>query len=278
MPPDMELTVTMKPLSLSKKKISILLLENIHPKAEEIFRRSGYESVVTQTGSLAGEELSSAIRHANFLGIRSRTNLDAALLRSAKRLNAIGCFCIGTNQVDLDAAHDCGIPVFNAPFSNTRSVAELVLAEMILLMRGVPERNASAHRGEWRKSAEGSREIRGKTLGIIGYGHIGHQLGVLAEGMGMQVCFYDIEEKLPLGNTQAADNLDQLLAQSDLVSLHVPQTPETANMIRCGRTVHDETRLIPGQCLQRQCRRHRRLGQGPGFRSSAWRGDRCFST
>ncbi|WP_036824230.1 phosphoglycerate dehydrogenase, partial [Photobacterium sanctipauli] len=182
-------------------------------------------------GSLSGEELSAAIEDAHFVGIRSRTQLTEDVFQSAKKLIAVGCFCIGTNQVDLTAAAKRGIPVFNAPFSNTRSVAELVLGEILLLLRGIPEKNAKAHRGEWFKSADHSFEARGKRLGIIGYGHIGTQLGILAENLGMKVYFYDIENKLSLGNATQVASLTELLNKCDVISLHVPETPETQDMM-----------------------------------------------
>ncbi|MDJ0654334.1 MAG: phosphoglycerate dehydrogenase [Xanthomonadales bacterium] len=221
----------MSSLSLAKDKIRILLLEGLHPRAAEVFSRAGYENIRTEDKSLTGEELKQAIAEAHFIGIRSRTQLDREVLESARRLTAIGCFCIGTNQVDLDAAQGRGIPVFNAPFSNTRSVAELVLAEIIMLMRGIPQRNAAAHRGEWMKSAQGSYEIRGKKLGIVGYGHIGTQIGILAESLGMEVLFYDVVDKLPLGNAKPMDSLKELLGAADVVTLHVPQTAETRDLI-----------------------------------------------
>ena len=218
-------------LSLLKKKIKFLLLEGIHPKARAEIENAGYSNIVEIKGALTPEELHEALQGVHFLGIRSRTQLDAAALAAADRLTAVGCFCIGTNQVDLGTAQRAGIPVFNAPFANTRSVAELALAEIIMLMRGIPQKNAAAHRGEWLKSAAGSREIRGKTLGIIGYGHIGSQLGIMAESMGMKVIFQDIESKLPLGNADSRHLLSDLLAESDVVSLHVPDTPETRNLM-----------------------------------------------
>jgi D-3-phosphoglycerate dehydrogenase len=221
----------MKMLSLPKDKIRILLLEGIHPKARELFEQKQYCNVECIDGSLTGKELTSALANTHFLGIRSRTQITPEVLENAPRLSAIGCFCIGTNQVDLKASESRGIPVFNAPFSNTRSVAELVLAEIIMLMRGIPQRNAAAHRGDWFKSADGSREIRGKTLGIVGYGHIGTQLGVLAESLGMGVIFHDIVDKLPLGNAASAGGLNRLLSEADVVSLHVPATPQTRQMI-----------------------------------------------
>ncbi|MEM6573897.1 MAG: phosphoglycerate dehydrogenase [Pseudomonadota bacterium] len=221
----------MSSLSLPKDRIRIALLEGIHPRAVEIFNESGYHNVQAVKSSRSGEALTELLADVHFLGIRSRTQLTAEVLAAAPRLNAVGCFCIGTNQVDLGAACELGIPVFNAPFSNTRSVAELVLAEMIMLVRGIPQRNAAAHRGEWAKSAENSFEVRGKTLAIIGYGHIGTQLGVLAEGLGMKVIFHDIVTKLPLGNAAAASSLHDALGAADVVSLHVPQTPQTENLM-----------------------------------------------
>ncbi|WP_439102714.1 phosphoglycerate dehydrogenase [Congregibacter sp.] len=217
--------------SLEKNKIRILLLEGVHPSAIETLNRAGYFNIEHHSKSLPAEELKAAIAKAHFVGIRSRTQLSEEILNAAPKLIAIGCFCIGTNQVDLDAATRRGIVVFNAPFSNTRSVAELVIAEAILLLRGLPAKNAAAHRGEWQKSAANSYEIRGKRLGIIGYGNIGMQLGVIAEGLGMQVQFHDVINRLPLGNAQQVLSLDSLLANSDVVSLHVPETSATANMI-----------------------------------------------
>ena len=222
----------MTKLSFDKNKLKFLLLENIHQNAIDALVRGGYSNIETHKKSLEGQALLEAMADVHFLGIRSRTNVTEEVLAAAPKLTAIGCFCIGTNQVDLDAAARRGIPVFNAPFSNTRSVAELVIAETVMLMRGIPEKNAIVHRGGWVKSAEGSFEVRGKTLGIIGYGHIGTQVGILAEHMGMRVVFYDIEGKLPLGNTRQLPTLDELLAESDVVTLHVPETPQTANMIR----------------------------------------------
>ncbi|MEW6099791.1 MAG: phosphoglycerate dehydrogenase [Pseudomonadota bacterium] len=218
-------------LSVQKDKLKFVLLEGIHPSALDVLERDGYTNVQTHPKALAGAELVDAIADAHFVGIRSRTHLTESVLARAPKLTAVGAFCIGTNQIDLKAAARRGIPVFNAPFSNTRSVAELVLAEIIMLMRGIPEKNAILHRGGWVKSAANSYEVRGKTLGIIGYGHIGTQIGVLAEQLGMRVVFYDIEAKLPLGNARQVATLPELLAQSDVVSLHVPETPATRNMI-----------------------------------------------
>ena len=217
--------------SLDKNKIKILLLEGIHKSAVEAFRADGYTEIEHHPKSLPPAELRQAISDAYFVGIRSATELTADVFEAAPRLIGVGCFCIGTNQVDLDFARERGVPVFNAPFSNTRSVAELVIAEAILLMRGVPARNASTHRGGWLKTATGSHEVRGKTLGIIGYGHIGTQVGLLAEAFGMRVLYYDVEAKLALGNARATATLGELLEVSDVVTLHVPETPQTFQMI-----------------------------------------------
>lgn len=217
--------------SLAKDKIKILLLEGVHPSALTELNAKGYNNIESLKTSLSEDELIKKIASVHFIGIRSRTQLNENVLSHAKKLVAIGCFCIGTNQVDTKAAQLLGIPVFNAPFSNTRSVAELVLGETLLLLRGIPEKSAKAHRGEWNKSAAGSVEARGKVLGIIGYGHIGMQLGILAETIGMRVRFYDVETKLPLGNASQANSLNGLLAESDVISLHVPETPQTQDMI-----------------------------------------------
>jgi D-3-phosphoglycerate dehydrogenase len=218
-------------LSVQKDKLRFVLLEGIHASAIDVLVADGYTQIETHPRALSGDELSAAIAGAHFVGIRSRTRLTDAVLAQAGKLVAIGCFCIGTNQVDLDAAARRGIPVFNAPFSNTRSVAELVLAEIIMLMRGIPAKNALLHRGGWQKSATDAWEVRGKTLGIVGYGHIGTQIGVLAEQLGMAIVFHDIEPKLSLGNARSAASLDELLAVADVVSLHVPETPATRNLI-----------------------------------------------
>ena len=220
-----------KTTSLDKSKIKFLLLEGIHASAIEIIRGAGYTQIETLPKALQGEELKAKLADVHFLGIRSQSQLTADVLAAAPKLVAVGCFCIGTNQVDLNAARERGVAVFNAPYSNTRSVAELVLAEAILLLRGVPEKNALAHRGGWLKSAVNSHEIRGKTLGIVGYGSIGTQLSVLAEALGMHVAFYDVVSKLPLGNARQVPDLHTLLGQSDIVSLHVPELPSTAGMI-----------------------------------------------
>jgi D-3-phosphoglycerate dehydrogenase len=216
--------------SLDKAKIKFLLLEGVHQSAVDALHAAGYSNIDYYQKALPDDELKQKIADAHFVGIRSRTQLTADVFDSAKKLIAVGCFCIGTNQVDLKAATERGIAVFNAPFSNTRSVAELVIAEAILLLRGIAEKNAAAHRGEWMKSAVGSYEIRGKRLGIIGYGSIGMQLSVIAEGLGMEVCFTDVVNKLPLGNAVQV-SLGELLATSDIVSLHVPETASTQDMI-----------------------------------------------
>jgi D-3-phosphoglycerate dehydrogenase len=217
--------------SLDKSKIKFLLLEGVHQSAVTTLEKAGYTNIEYLKTSLAQDELIEKIADAHFVGIRSRTQLTHDVFQAAEKLIAVGCFCIGTNQVDLTAATQHGVAVFNAPYSNTRSVAELVVAEAILLLRGVPQKNAMAHRGEWLKSATNSYEIRGKNLGIIGYGSIGSQLSVLAESMGMKVYFYDTITKLPLGNATQVDNLKDLLGMSDIVSLHVPETAGTQNMI-----------------------------------------------
>lgn len=221
----------MHPTSFEKRKIKFLLLEGIHPNAVTALHKAGYNTVESLSSSLEGPELINHIADVHFLGIRSRTQLTKEVLAAATKLQAIGCFCIGTNQVDLNAALSRGIPVFNAPFSNTRSVAELVIGQAILLLRGIPEKNALLHRGIWQKIAKGSFETRGKKLGIVGYGNIGSQLSVLAESMGMKVYLYDVVNKLPLGNAVQVDSLKSLLSECDVVSLHVPETPHTQNMI-----------------------------------------------
>lgn len=217
--------------SLDKSKIKFLLLEGVHQSAVDTLKAAGYSNIEYHPKALPEDELKASIADAHFVGLRSRTQLTADIFASAKKLIAVGCFCIGTNQVDLNAALEQGVVVFNAPYSNTRSVAELVIAEAILLLRGIAEKNALAHRGIWRKSAAGSFEIRGKILGIIGYGSIGMQLGVIAESLGMQVKFYDPVNKLPLGNAAQVNSLTELLGKSDIVSLHVPENPSTKNLM-----------------------------------------------
>ncbi len=221
----------MAKVSLEKDRIKILLLEGLHPSSVEVLQAAGYSNIEYHKGSLEEAELIEAIKDVHFVGIRSRSNLTEKVINTAEKLVAIGCFCIGTNQVDLNAAAKRGIPVFNAPFSNTRSVAELVLGEILLLLRGIPEKNALAHRGIWKKSADNSYEARGKRLGIIGYGHIGTQLGIIAENLGMHVYFYDIESKLSLGNATQVHTLSELLNKCDVISLHVPETAGTKNMM-----------------------------------------------
>ena len=217
--------------SFDKSKLKVLLLEGIHPSAERIFRDAGYENIETVKTALTGDELKAKLEGVHFLGIRSRTTLTRDIFEAADKLVAVGCYCIGTNQVDLTAATEHGVVVFNAPYSNTRSVAELVLAEAILLLRGIPEKSAQAHRGGWAKTANDSFEIRGKTLGIVGYGSIGSQLSVLAESLGMRVIFYDVVSKLPLGNASQIPSLEGLLGQADIVTLHVPDLPSTRNLM-----------------------------------------------
>ncbi|WP_408873225.1 phosphoglycerate dehydrogenase [Gluconobacter roseus] len=217
--------------SLPKNKIRILLLEGIHESAVAHFAAQGYTEVTRVKGALEGDALKEALQGVHMVGIRSRTQLTREVLEGADRLMAIGCFCIGTNQVDLNAARMLGIPVFNAPFSNTRSVAELVMGEVVMLLRRIPSRSEACHKGGWDKSATNAWEVRGKTLGIVGYGSIGSQLSVLAEAFGMRVVYFDVMPRLPHGNAIAVSSLNELLAQSDIVSLHVPQTPETDLLI-----------------------------------------------
>ena len=218
-------------VSLDKTKIKFLLLEGVHQSALDSLHDAGYTNIEYHKKALDEDDLIEAIKDAHFVGIRSRTHLSAEVLQHAQKLIAIGWFCIGTNQVDLEAAKQRGIPVFNAPFSNTRSVAELVLGEILLLMRQVPQANAEVHRGLWNKSAIGSHEVRNKKLGIIGYGHIGSQLSILAEAVGMKVYFYDVENKLPLGNAQQIRTLEELLSTCDVISLHVPENYSTKNLM-----------------------------------------------
>jgi D-3-phosphoglycerate dehydrogenase len=219
------------PLSLPKQKIRVLLLEGVNDSAVRMFEANGYTELERLPKALGSAELKRMLSGVHMLGIRSRTHLTAEVLEAADRLMVVGCFSVGTNQVDLDAAKRLGIPVFNAPYSNTRSVAELTIAEVVMLFRRIFPRSVSAHAGGWDKSAIGSREVRGKTLGIIGYGNIGSQLSNLAEAMGMRVIYFDLTDKLRHGNTEPVDSLEELLASSDVVTLHVPETPATANMI-----------------------------------------------
>lgn len=225
----------MSATSFDKDRIKVLLLEGVHASAVETLNAAGYSNLTRIDHALQGEDLAQELRQAHILGIRSRTQLTEQIIAQAPRLMAVGCFCIGTNQVDLTAATKAGLPVFNAPYSNTRSVAELVLAEAILLLRGVAQKTAQMHEGVWQKSAKSSYEVRGKTLGVIGYGNIGSQLGVLAESLGMRVIFHDVVKKLNLGNAQQIDSLDTLLETADVVSLHVPATEATRDLMTAAR-------------------------------------------
>lgn len=217
--------------SYPKEKINILLLENISETAAKMFHDGGYANVVRLSGALSEEELIKQIKDVHLLGIRSKTKVTKAVLEAATKLQAIGCFCIGVNQVDLKAATHQGVTVFNAPYSNTRSVAELVIASSIFLIRRIPDKNKAAHEGIWLKESKGSYELRGKTMGIIGYGNIGSQVSVLAEALGMKVLFYDVITKLPLGNAHRASSLQELMQRSDVVTLHVPETKQTKELI-----------------------------------------------
>jgi D-3-phosphoglycerate dehydrogenase len=217
--------------SYPKDKIKVLFLENISEKAVQYFKHQGYTDVKKVTGALSEEELVKIIKDVHILGIRSKTFISKKVLDSAKKLQAIGCFCIGTNQVDMKACKQKGIAVFNAPYSNTRSVAELVIGSSIMLIRKIMDKNKAAHEGIWNKEAKGSFELRGKTMGIIGYGNIGTQTGIMAEAMGMKVKFYDVETKLPLGNAIAVKSIKELVSSADIISLHVPETSQTKNLI-----------------------------------------------
>ena len=217
--------------SYPKEKINILFLENISDKAVAHFKQNGYINVRKLSGALSEEELIKQLKNVHLLGIRSKTQISKKVLESAPKLQAIGCFCIGVNQVDLETATTLGIAVFNAPYSNTRSVAELIIGLSILLIRRIPDKNKAAHEGIWLKEATGSFELRGKTLGIIGYGNIGYQVSVLAENMGMKVVFYDVLKRLPLGNASVANTLKEVLQISDIVTLHLPETESTKNLI-----------------------------------------------
>ena len=235
----------MKRTSFPKQDIRVLLLEGISQSAVDVFTAAGYTQIERHEKSLPEDELKRRIADVHLVGIRSRTQLNAGVLAEARRLIAVGCFCIGTNQVDLTAAKLAGAPVFNAPYSNTRSVAELVIAETILLLRRIPQKNAECHRRGWSKSAAGSFEVRDKVLGIVGYGHIGTQVGLLAEGLGMRVIYHDIERKLSLGNARPALHLEDLLERADVVTLHVPETPQTLRMIGAEQMA----RMRPGTAL-----------------------------
>jgi D-3-phosphoglycerate dehydrogenase len=235
----------MRNYSLDKSKIKVPLLEGIHENASLFFRENGYTDVECMNKALSGEELQKKLQTTHIIGIRSRTELRKEILLYTPKLFSIGCFSIGTNQVDIQDAKMLGIPVFNAPFSNTRSVAELVIAEIIMLMRGIPEKNALAHQQIWMKSFNNSVEIRGKTLGIIGYGHIGTQVSILAESLGMNIVYYDIEKKLSLGNSKPVPGLNDLLKISDTITVHVPLTELTRNMI----SVDQIALMKEGACL-----------------------------
>jgi D-3-phosphoglycerate dehydrogenase len=223
-------TVVSAVTSFPKSEIKVLLLENIHPVARDAFAADGF-AVELLTGALSEAELAARIKDVHLLGIRSKTQVTARALDEARRLLAVGAFCIGTNQIDGAHANRRGVPVFNAPFSNTRSVAEMIIAEIVMLARQLGDRSREVHDGRWKKVAAGSHEIRGKTLGIVGYGHIGRQVGVLAEAFGMRVGFFDVSARLPMGNNRVLAGLDDVLAESDFVTLHVPATAQTAGMI-----------------------------------------------
>lgn len=227
-----------KTTSYPKDRINILFLENISDTAVKQFRDTGYANVRKLSGALSEDQLIQEIRNVHLLGIRSKTQITARVLEHASKLQAIGCFCIGVNQVDLRAAREKGVVVFNAPYSNTRSVAELVIGASIMLIRRIIDKNHAAHNGVWLKEAKGSYELRGKTLGIIGYGNIGTQVSVLAEAVGMRVRYYDVVTKLPLGNAVPCRSLKELVSQSDIISLHVPETSQTKNMINKGLLKH----------------------------------------
>ncbi len=234
---------TNEPLAPMTKPVA-LLLEGIHPVATPLLEQAGFE-VRSEKSALKSKDLANALQGVTFLGIRSKTHIDALAVSSSKDLLAIGAFCIGTNQVDLKAAMRAGVAVFNAPFSNTRSVAELVMAEIVMLARELGDRVREMHEGRWRKTASGAREVRGKTLGIVGYGHIGRQVGVLAEAFGMRVLFYDVSPRLAMGNNESSTELEGILKRADFVTLHVPATPQTVNMIG----EKELAMLKPGACL-----------------------------
>jgi D-3-phosphoglycerate dehydrogenase / 2-oxoglutarate reductase len=227
-----------KTTSYPKEKINILFLENISEAAVQQFTKNGYASVKKINGAISEADLIKEIKNVHILGIRSKTQITSAVLQAATKLQAIGCFCIGVNQVDLDAASLHGVAVFNAPYSNTRSVAELVIGASIMLIRKIVDKNTAAHKGLWMKDASGSHELRGKTIGIIGYGNIGSQVSVLAEGLGLKVIFYDAETKLPLGNASDSKSLKELLQNSDIVTLHVPEITGTNNLINKNTLAH----------------------------------------
>jgi D-3-phosphoglycerate dehydrogenase len=238
------MTQPVAPTSFPKSEIKILLLESIHPVAAEAFRAEGFH-VETARAALPEAELVQRVRDVHVLGIRSKTQVTPAVLAEANRMLAVGAFCIGTNQIALGPANRRGVPAFNAPFSNTRSVAELMLAEIVMLSRHLGDRLREVHDGRWRKVAAGSHEVRGRTIGIVGYGHIGSQLGVLAEAFGMRVVFFDIAAKLPMGNNRALPRLEDVLEAADFVTLHVPETAQTRNLIGPAELA----RMKPGACL-----------------------------
>jgi D-3-phosphoglycerate dehydrogenase len=217
-------------ISYPKNKINVLLLENIHENAYNLFKSDGF-NVTALKDAFSEEQLIESLHGVHILGIRSKTNISAKALSHADKLLSIGCFCIGTNQVDLESAEKMGIPVFNAPYSNTRSVAELVLAEIVMLSRKAAEQSMNMHKGKWNKVSNGCFEVRGKTLGVVGYGHIGSQVSILAEAFGMNVIFYDIQTKLPLGNAKSCDSYEEVLKNSDFLTFHVPESPDTINML-----------------------------------------------
>lgn len=231
--------------SYPKDKVKILLLESVHPAAIQLFKSAGYTDIESLTGSVSEQELIERISKVHILGIRSKTQITDAVLQKADKLIALGAFCIGTNQIQMKAARSRGLAVFNSPFSNTRSVAELVIGLSIMLMRRVFEKSEGAHHGLWLKESKGCYEVRGKTLGIVGYGHIGSQVSVLAEALGMKVIFYDITSRLSLGNAEASRSLDDLLKKSDIITLHVPGTPDTRNLINAQRL----KKMKPGAVL-----------------------------
>jgi len=231
--------------SYPKDKVKILLLESVHPAAIQLFKSAGYTDIESLTGSVSEHELMERISKVHILGIRSKTQITDAVLQKADKLIALGAFCIGTNQIQMKAARSRGLAVFNSPFSNTRSVAELVIGLSIMLMRRVFEKSEGAHHGLWLKESQGCFEVRGKTLGIVGYGHIGSQVSVLAEALGMKVIFYDITSRLSLGNAEASRSLDDLLKKSDIITLHVPGTPDTRNLISAQRL----KKMKPGAVL-----------------------------
>jgi D-3-phosphoglycerate dehydrogenase len=223
--------MNMSVTSYPKDKINILFLENVSDRAVQFFKDQGYTNIEKIPGALSEEELIKAIKNVHILGIRSKTQITEKVLEAATKLQAIGCFCIGVNQVDLKAATQQGVSVFNAPYSNTRSVAELVIGLSIMLMRRITDKNTAAHNGVWMKEAKGSYELRNKTIGVIGYGNIGSQVSIISESLGMKVLYYDQETKLPLGNAQPCKSMEEVLGQSDIVTLHVPGTPQTQNLI-----------------------------------------------